>query len=575
MLESLNDVRLLSIPSLTIRTQLTHLFAVSHPAVNKRVAKSNDICEASQAKQTQTKQTWMLLTLDAAGMAAFLALLPAVGHDQLWCLYVAQRMLHGTTLYGPELLESNPPLIMGILLIPAALSQFLHLPITILFKLGVLLLEAASAIISLRILRRIQPSLATNLWPLAFFFLAIFAVVPARDFGQRDHLLALLCLPYVLAAALDSESPSTAIHFNSQSLSRTLALLIGIAAGLGISLKPHHILIPIAIEAALHIKRRSVRTLLRPEPLAIAATCLAYLAAIHLFTPNYITQVVPLLRDVYWAIGHLTLPQLLLEAIQLHILAAITIALYFFGNRNSPLRPATVNLILAGIASTIAYYLQGTGWYYQQLPAISFFAAALALQLLPFATRPLPFWTPKAAAALSILALALTAYFSGYTLAHPTTFPSGLSNIPDPTFFANLPPNTPVAILTTVVDDSVPPIFTHHLLWAQRTNNLWALPPILRNETPNGQPPQHKIPPTRLDELDRQQHLWMVEDLNRWHPALILVLRCEDPTVQCQILEDRHDNLLAWFQRDPAFRAAFAQYHFLRTSGPYDAYVPN
>jgi hypothetical protein len=528
-------------------------------------------------KQIQTKQTWMLLTLAAAGMAVLLALLPAAGHDQLWCLYVAQRMLHGTTLYGPELLESNPPLIMGILLIPAALSRLLHLPVTILFKLGVLLLEAASAITSLRILRSLQATLSpVSRWTLAFVFLAIYAVVPARDFGQRDHLLALLCLPYVLAAALDAESPNTAIHFNSQPLSRTLALLIGIAAGLGICLKPHHILIPIAIEAALLLKRRTARTLLRPEPLAIAATCLIYLVAIHLFTPNYITQVVPLLRDVYWAIGHLTLPKLLLEAIELHILAAITIALYFFfGNRNNPLRPAILNLILAGIASTIAYYLQGTGWYYQQIPAISFFAAALSLQILPFATRPLPTWTPKAAAALSILALTLTAYFSGYSLKNPTTFPSGLSNIPDPTFFANLPPNTPVAILTTVVDDSVPPIFTHHLLWAQRTNNLWVLPAILRNETPNGQPPQHKIPPTRLDELDRQQHLWMVEDLNRWRPALILVLRCQDPTVQCQILEDRHDNLLAWFQRDAAFRAAFSQYHLLRTSGPYDAYVPN
>ena len=519
---------------------------------------------------TSTKQTWMLLTLAAAGMATLLALLPAVGHGQLWCLYVAQRILHGTKLYGPELLESNPPLIMVLLLAPAALSQFLHLPITALFKLGVLSLEAASAIVSLRILRRIQPSLTpSKLWELAFFFLVIYAVVPARDFGQRDHLLAILCLPYVLAAALDAES-----HHPHQPLSRTLALLIGIAAGLGICLKPHHILIPIAIEAALLIKRRSVRTLLRPEPLAIAATCLAYLAAIHLFTPNYITQVVPLLRDVYWAIGHLTLPQLLLEAIQLHILAAITLTLYFFNNQNNPLRPATLNLILAGVASTIAYYLQGTGWYYQQLPAISFFATALGLQLLQFATRPMPSWTPKAAAGLSILALTLTAYFSGYTLKHPTTFPAGLSNIPDPTFFSDLPPNTPVAILTTVVDDSVPPIFTHHLLWAQRTNNLWVLPAILRNETPNGQPPQHKIPPTRLDELDRQQHLWMVEDLNRWSPALILVLRCEDPTVQCQILEDRHDNLLAWFQRDAAFHAAFAQYHFLRSSGPYDAYVP-
>jgi hypothetical protein len=69
------------------------------------------------------------------------------------------------------------------------------------------------------------------------------------------------------------------------------------------------------------------------------------------------------------------------------------------------------------------------------------------------------------------------------------------------------------------------------------------------------------------------QHAWMVEDLNRWNPPLILVLRCEDPTVQCQILEDRHDNLLAWFQRDPAFRAIFSRYQFLRSSGPYDAYT--
>jgi hypothetical protein len=65
----------------------------------------------------------------------------------------------------------------------------------------------------------------------------------------------------------------------------------------------------------------------------------------------------------------------------------------------------------------------------------------------------------------------------------------------------------------------------------------------------------------------------MVEDLNHWRPSLILVLRCEDPKVSCQILEDRHDNLLAWFQRDPAFRATFGHYRFLRSSGSYDAYT--
>jgi hypothetical protein len=66
-----------------------------------------------------------------------------------------------------------------------------------------------------------------------------------------------------------------------------------------------------------------------------------------------------------------------------------------------------------------------------------------------------------------------------------------------------------------------------------------------------------------------------VQDLAYWHPALILVNRCQDPAVRCQILEDRHDNLLAWFERDPAFQQEFARYHFLRSSGPFDAYVPD
>ena len=516
-------------------------------------------------------------------MAILISFLPAVGHDQLWCLYVAQRILHGSKLYGPELLETNPPLIMGMLLVPAVFSNLLHLPVTLLFKLGVLLTEIVSALLSLQLLRRLQSSLTpAKLWSLAFAFITIFAVLPARDLGQRDHLLAILCLPYVLAAALDgwtnlggqSSPVSPAININSQpQIQPSLKITIGLLAGLGICLKPHHILIPVFIETALILKNRSARQLLRPELLTLIPTGLAFLAAIRLITPAYLTEVVPLLRDVYWAIGHLTLPQLITESLQLQLLAAFTL---LFCHWLKPRSPLPLFLILAGGAATIAYYLQGTGWYYQQIPALSFFSLALWFLLIEFVDlfKPrTPSWTPKAALVLSILALVLTAHFSGYTLSRPLSFPSGLSNTPDPAFFSNLPPGTPVAILSTVVDDTVPPIATHHLLWAQRTNNLWALPAILRSEDPLGHPPHHLIPPSRLAQLDRMQHAWMVEDLTRWNPPLILVLRCEDPTVQCQILEDRHDNLLAWFQRDPAFRTTFSRYQLLRSSGPYDAYT--
>ncbi len=117
------------------------------------------------------------------------------------------------------------------------------------------------------------------------------------------------------------------------------------------------------------------------------------------------------------------------------------------------------------------------------------------------------------------------------------------------------------------------PTARFHLLWSQRTNNVWTLPAILRTEDPQGTPPRHHLPPDRLAHLVAQQHRWMVEDLTRWHPQLILVARCQDPAVHCDELEDRHDNLLAWFLRDPAFQEIWTRYHFLRTSGAYDAYT--
>jgi hypothetical protein len=508
-------------------------------------------------------------------MSAELALLPALGHDQMWCLYVARRMLNGTTLYGPHLLESNPPLIMWMLLLPSSAARILHLSESFVFKFFVLATATAVALASLHLLRRLQPApTKARIWALAFAFVCVFGVLPARDFGQRDHLLALLFLPYVLAAALDAEAW---LHPFPLSLwSRTA---IGVVAGIGLSLKPHHLLAVAAIEAVLLLKRRgTLSVFFRPELLALITTCAAYLATIRLLTPRYLTNILPILRDTYWAIGHLTFPQLIGQSVQLHILAAIALTLPFAtGWRKIP--ALTALLLAAGLASTVAYYVQGTGWYYQQIPALSFFSFALCLELLDLAESrrlSLPAWAPMAASALTILAVVLTATASGYTLAHPFQFPSGLSDVPDPSFFRDLPAGTPIAILTTVVDDSVPPVFTHHLLWAQRENNLWTLPAILRNQSPSAPgDPRRRIPPQRLAELNQMQHAWMVEDFNYWHPKLILVERCQDPAVSCQILEDRHDNLLAWFQRDPNFRDAFSRYHYLRSSGPYDAYIPN
>jgi len=505
--------------------------------------------------------TFAVLTLGAAGMACLLALLPAAGHDQMWGLYAARLMLHGTKLYGPQLFESNPPLIFWMSLAPAAAAGWLPLPATTLGKLLVIALEAGVAAVCLRILRVLRPELPRSLmWALAFVYVTVFAATPARDFGQRDHLLALLCLPYVLAAGLDAQG---------RSLRRWQSICVGLAAGIGIALKPHEALIPIAVEAALLGLRAKRGIRLRLEPLGILAVGAAYLLAIRCFAADYLEQVLPVLRSTYWAFGHLTWPQLVGESVQLHILALVTLAAWVAtGIRKAPTL-ATL-FLAAGIASIFAYYLQGTGWYYQQLPAISFFSLALTFLAIDATEKrqlTLPGWAPRAATALCVLALGLTTHFAGYPFTPERSFPI---DTPDPSFFTGLAPGTPVATLTTTVDDTVPPAFKYRLTLAQRYPHLWMLPALLRGESGD-----RRIAPDRLAQLEDLQHAAMREDFARWQPRLVLVQRCQDPAVHCQVLEDRHDNLLAWFLRDPGFREAFSHYRYLRSAGEFDAYVPN
>ena len=533
------------------------------PSLKEQTTPSSSDALKHQKESRTATRTFVALTLGTAGMACLLALLPAAGHDQMWGLYMARLMLHGTHLYGPQLFESNPPLIIWLSAIPLALADALGLAATFVGKILILGLGVATASVSLPMVKRLVPGLSkSTLWVLAFVYLALFAVMPARDFGQRDHILALLCLPYILAAALDASGHTLPIW---------MATSIGLSAGLGIALKPHQALIPIAVESALlwFRPRRTLRSTLRPEPICIVLAGLLYLLSIQIFTADYFIRLLPILRISYWGMGHLNWIGLVEESIQLHVLAVLTLTAFFVAGWRKAPRLATL-LLVAGIAATFAYYLQGTGWYYQQLPALSFFALALivlALDAAPRLNLSLPSWAPNAAAALALLAVALTAHFTGYPFTPDRSFPI---ETPDPSFFNALPPGTPVATLTTTVDYTVPPVFKYNLTLAQRYPHLWMLPAILRGES--GDP---RISPSQLAQLEDTQHAAMREDFLHWQPQLVLIERCQDPAVHCQALEDRHDNLLAWFQRDPAFRDIFARYHYLRSSGPFDAYVPN
>ena len=461
-------------------------------------------------------RTFQILTAAAAGMAILLALVPQTGHDQLWLLLAGARMGPHGKPYGPEVLESNPPLAIWLSAAVVGVGRLLHLPVTFVFKTLIVLLVGVSGAVCFRLLRTMQlaepnrfpAATQANGWILTFVWTMIFGVLPARDFGQRDHVLALLIVPYLIAAA----RPLVPDSGRWPVLTR---LGVSAAAALGVALKPHHVVIPVAVELLLLVRSRRLRVL---EPAVFLAVGVAYLSAIQVLAPTFLTEVLPLVRDTYWAFGQLTPVQLAAAATELNVLALVTIVLFL---SREAINPLPTVLITAGLAALLRLSPAG---HRMVLPAT---ARAESVQrrgsacLCWSASRGglagwcLTGWCLRRAG-LGFTALVLTAVFSDFHLVQGSL--EQPQQDPDSSFFTGLAPGTPVATLTTSVDDSVPPAFRYRLTLAQRYPHLWLLPAIMRNQSGPPLSKRHRLDPIRLAELEGLQHRMMVEDLERWRP---------------------------------------------------------
>ena len=196
--------------------------------------------------------------------------------------------------FGADILDANPPL-AWFLMLPAALAARWKLVSEIvaiqawtwLLTIAGLALSAAALVPMTRLLGRIQ------VIGLLVIGVAVSAILPIGNFGQRDVLAFILILPYLFSMmGRASGLPSTG---------RALPMLIGLAAGFGICLKPFLIVVPLLIELLHLALARNFRDLIRTETLAMAATMLLYAGAILLFARDYLEFALPLVRAVYWA----------------------------------------------------------------------------------------------------------------------------------------------------------------------------------------------------------------------------------------------------------------------------------
>ena len=314
-----------------------------------------------------------------AGVAALAAVIGAAAlraalytnSDVAWLLTVGEKVLDGQRLYV-DFIETNPPASVLVYLPAIALGRLFGIAPERMLDAQIFL----GAFLSLALTWLLLTPVATarrgsRRWLLAAS-IGIVLLLPNYNFGQREHI-ALLCILPALAA--------TAVRAHGLPLRPSLAVVAGLGLGLTVSIKPHFALAALLPELALLIRLRSLRPLFRAENLVAAALAAAYAGAIVAFFPAYLTDMLPLLRDVFLPV-HYGLKLLAVPATMFWAATGLWLLLAPQEVRRDPL------LLVAYLASAGflgAFLIQGKGWSYQGYPsvALTFFAIAVALSKDP------------------------------------------------------------------------------------------------------------------------------------------------------------------------------------------------
>lgn len=270
-------------------------------------------------------------------------------------------LLHATKLlllkknYLNGFVDPNPPLIFVLYLPVFAIKKLLNVTLVNAFNTYITSLSFFSILLCYKVLTVIFDNTKIQNF-LLFIILSVVLFLPFGSYGQREHLLLLFTLPYILTIIA---------HMENKSISMSLAILAGVIAGLGFSLKPYFFVLLMGAELVLLIQKRSMWSWARTETICIIGIIISYILFISFFFPDYLSFIVPLAKKYYTLMPFSTL----FNIYSLHILLVVALALYLL--RNAVYFYPLLALTIATCGLFIAYLLSGQNFYYHQLPAYS------------------------------------------------------------------------------------------------------------------------------------------------------------------------------------------------------------
>jgi hypothetical protein len=210
------------------------------------------------------------------------------GPDMGFLLDEAARALDGARLYV-DLVDINPPLIVLLNMAAVLSARFFGITDILAYRLGCTAFLLALLLLAGWLLRRLFPGEVVLRRALVLLLAFALFTLAGPDFGEREHLLLALVIPYLLLAVARA---------TGREIPTAPAVLVGLLAASAFVLKPPFVLLLLVVEGYLRLSRRVAWGKVLPETMTIAAFLVLYAAAILLWAPGYL-RLIQLLAGPY------------------------------------------------------------------------------------------------------------------------------------------------------------------------------------------------------------------------------------------------------------------------------------
>lgn len=508
------------------------------------------------------RRAYLLAIVAIIGLGAGAQFSSHVIPDTAWSLYVAERLLRGSRLYV-DVIEVNPPLVVWLNLVPAWLGAALGVSDVLLYRLGVIALCLLSVWLCGRVLR-LDFQDHDPAFRRLIVLLVLFALLPAsrEDFGEREHLLLALALPYALLAA---------VRARRVPVPTALGATAGLLAGVGIALKPYFVALWLAIEAWLFLGARIRRPAERLEGLLVALVGACYLGAVVLLTPEYLTIVRTMAGPYYRYLSNsLLITGLLGDGATIGLFALLGyVALRGTARR----RELWIVLAVATAGFYASALLQQKGWRYHFYPSLA--TGLVLIGVMAWDGRgPLSslarriYSVATATAALLVPAFIALACLLQMANPHATEYEA------DPDLDRLLPVvreyavGKSVMVLSSNMASSFPLVTYSGARWALRFPSVWILVAAYQKDLFRDEPLPYRRPEEK-GPLERYMADAVVADFQAAKPELVLVLRSAPDRKGWGA---RRLDYVRYFRMDERFDRLFGDYGYVADVGQYRIY---